>query len=460
VARHLAAKGNKLVSSRPLLTLTLIARDEKPNVRRLLDSTWAFVDEVVVVDTGSTDGTLAEFKRYAQQRGEPGKLKTARFKWRDDFAAARQAADDLATGQWLVWADLDDTVNGLKTLRHLAADASDDVVAFFCRYTYAADEHGNAISELWRERVVRNNGTRWTGRLHEHKLFTQGAVVKVGPEMAEWIHHRDHAQRTGARNLRILEQWDRDEPENPRIVSSIAMEYMGMDRHKDASDAFARYLALPGEPADRRAQATRHMCVMLMMQNRVEDARSAALDSLRETWLWADTHLTLAEAEQTLGRPDAAAVHAETAMRIGQPDTLLIINPLQYTAHPRALLAVCMAQMGRFDEAVKLAEEALRIAPSYQLAAQHIGLWRGQLKKQQTLATWLASADVLAEVGELIKARELLDRAPFFICEEPQLIGRRVEIARRITERLSSAKVPAEDPVADAFVERHLAEAA
>lgn len=446
---------------RALMTATLIAKNEKRNVKRCLDSLWPYVEEVCVADTGSSDGTIAELKRYAQRRKQPGKLKVVRVKdcnYEDghirDFAAARQAADDIATGEWLIWADMDDEVRGVDQLRAMAANATADVVAFFTRYRYAADEDQNSISELWRERVVRNDGTRWEGRLHEHKLFTQGAIVQVDPQTAEWIHHRDHTQRTGERNLRILTDWLEDEPENPRVVQSIAMEYMGENRHAEAADMFARYLSLPGEPPDRRAQASRHMCTMLMVQGRVQEARVAAYQSLSEHWLWPDTHLTLAEVEQTLGRPDVAIQHAEQAMRIGKPHTLLIINPLQYTAHPLALQAVCLAMLGHAEEAVSKLEECLRIAPHYPLAVQQMPLMRAQLRKHLAVTSFLASATVLVEAGEPLKARALLDCVPFYVADDPRIVQRRGELHALVQERASAPRVAVADPAADEFIER------
>ena len=207
--------------TRPLISATLIAKNEAHNVKRCLDSLWPWVDEICVADTGSTDDTIAEFKQYADDHGYEKPLKIVQTDacndengLINDFAAARQAADDLAKGEWVVWCDMDDEVRGMETLRQMAANASESVVAFFLRYRYASDEDGNSISELWRERVVRNNGTKWQGRLHEHKIFMgAGEIVQVDPSMAEWIHHRDHTQRTGERNLRILEDWLKDDPD-------------------------------------------------------------------------------------------------------------------------------------------------------------------------------------------------------------------------------------------------------
>ncbi len=448
------------MTGRPLISATLIAKNEKHNVGRCLDSIWEWVDEVCVVDTGSTDGTVAALRAYAKGRRQPGKLKIGRFKWQDDFAAARRAADELATGEWLLWLDFDDTVTGMATLRGFAEASTEEVTAFFARYRYAVDADGNAISELWRERLVRNNGTRWEGRLHEHKLITSGAIVKVRPEDAEWVHHRDHAQRTGDRNLRVLNKWLRDEPENPRVVQSIAMEYMGQEQHARAADMFARYLDMPGEPPDRRAQATRHMCVMLLLQNRAPDARAAALKALDEHWLWADTHLTLAECAQTMGQPREAIVHARTAIGIGQPDTLLIINPLQYTAHPRALIGICLAQLGQVEDALAMVQEALQIAPSYPLAAQQLPQLTGMLRKHMAISGILPMVDVLLEAGEPLKARQLLDLAPWYVENDERLVRRREELHRLIRDRTVRPAVLPEDKAADQFVNRHLKEAA
>jgi Glycosyl transferase family 2 len=438
--------------ARPLISLTLIAKDESHNIQRCFDSMWQWVDEVVLVDTGSDDGTVQAAQGYAAEQGQPDKLIIGHFDWCDDFAAARQAADDLASGEFLIWMDLDDTVEGMENLRRLVADVSQDVGAFFCHYRYAVDQDGNTISELWRERIVRNDGTRWTGRLHEHKIIHR-PVIQVDPLTAQWIHHRDHTQRTGERNLRVLEKWDQDEPDNPRIVQSIAMEYLGMERHAEAADTFARYLQMPGEPPDRRAQATRHMCVMLMIQNRVQEAQTAALTALQETWTWADTHLTLAEVAQASGRPDEGYIHAKQAYDLGKPNSLLILNPMQYTAHPLALMAICLGQMGKLEEAAAKLQECVAVAPSYSLALQAQGPLLSQLRKHRAALAWAANAQTLVEAGEPLKACALLDLAPWYVMQDERLVQQRAALSRMVADRRDNTSVIS-DPDAIEFAER------
>src|SRR5437016_1157295 len=85
---------------RPRLSFCAIVRNEAANIVRCLDSVAALVEEKIVVDTGSTDDTVA----LAEDCGATVSF----FAWRDDFAAARNAAVEKATGDWILWLDADE----------------------------------------------------------------------------------------------------------------------------------------------------------------------------------------------------------------------------------------------------------------------------------------------------------------------------------------------------------------
>lgn len=445
---------------KPFLSAVLIGRNEAHNVAPCLNSLWASCDQVVYVDTGSKDGTVEAFKRYAREQGQPGKLKVGKFKWRDDFAAARNHADSLATGEWLVWADMDDTVIGLDKLRDIAAEGDPDLVALFCHYTYAATDDGATISELWRERVVRNDGTPWVGRLHEHKVFTHGKVVQVGEDVADWVHHRHLSdQSSGHRNRRILEAWDVEEPENPRIIHSLGLEYLGAGEWETAAHTFDRYLTFPDEQPDRRAQAARHRVQALTQLGRVDEAKHVAFRALQENWRWTDTHLSLAEIAQAQNEPDLAYHHAERALRMGKPQSILILNPLQYTAHPRAIMAACCMMMGRYDEAMQHCKDTLAIC-DYPLITAHLPQWQNMIVREQTVKAFSELADLCRSHGELLKAVDVLAAVPYFASEDQRVIAKRVEMAQAVAgvERDGLPLDP--ESAAGKFVVRHVKEAA
>lgn len=100
------------------ISLCMIVRDEAENLPRCLDSAIPYVDEVVVVDTGSTDDTVA----IAQSKG----AKIGHFPWVGDFARARNASLDLATGDWFLVLDADEILQAstAKHLRSLVASAA------------------------------------------------------------------------------------------------------------------------------------------------------------------------------------------------------------------------------------------------------------------------------------------------------------------------------------------------
>lgn len=82
------------------ISLCMIVRDEAAVLARCLDSVDGVADEIIVVDTGSTDETEEIACRYTDR--------VYRFPWIDDFAAARNEAFSKATMEYLLWLDADD----------------------------------------------------------------------------------------------------------------------------------------------------------------------------------------------------------------------------------------------------------------------------------------------------------------------------------------------------------------
>src|SRR5687768_16414549 len=126
------------------VSIAMIVKNEQETLARCLDSVQGAVDEIIVVDTGSTDSTPEIARRYTDR--------VLTFPWCDDFAAARQFAFDHATGTWVGWLDADDVVIGAEHIRGLVAEATPDVGGFCWRYVTNWDRWGNSRCEFWRER--------------------------------------------------------------------------------------------------------------------------------------------------------------------------------------------------------------------------------------------------------------------------------------------------------------------
>src|SRR5207248_9341162 len=112
-------------------------------------------------------GTVAVAEAFAQARGEPEKLIVGHFEWCDDFAAARNYADTLASGDWLLNLDLDETIDGAPALRDLAASASPDTVAFACWTAFTVPPHSERVGL----RMARSGAAAWQGDLQGERMF-------------------------------------------------------------------------------------------------------------------------------------------------------------------------------------------------------------------------------------------------------------------------------------------------
>ena len=85
------------------LTLCMIVRNEADMIERCLGSVDGIVDEMIIVDTGSTDGTVALCESFGAT--------VFPFVWQEDFAGARNDALEKATGDWILVLDADDEIS-------------------------------------------------------------------------------------------------------------------------------------------------------------------------------------------------------------------------------------------------------------------------------------------------------------------------------------------------------------
>jgi len=190
------------------VSLCVITGNAKKYVERFLDSFQPHVDEIVMVraiGNQPIDNTLA----IAEKRGcVVGEYKNTHHDWPhvDDFAAARNKAFDMATHDWVMWADLDDVLEGGENIVKDLAKIPSDVAALSVPYDVRDDQ-----VRIMRERVIRKGSARWVNPVHECLEFNDewktGDQVRCC-ETNSWQHvHMPQGPRTAndERNVRILE---------------------------------------------------------------------------------------------------------------------------------------------------------------------------------------------------------------------------------------------------------------
>lgn len=436
----------------PRIGLALIARDEQETIGTLLESVAGAFDRVVLIDTGSTDRTVEIFETWAAAeqaaQGEGFTFNVAHFDWIDDFAAARNYADNLLLAgsaddpgektypmvDWTCWADCDDELIGAQNLRQLAAQAAPHIAAYMADYQYAHDQYGNCICLLRRERLVRAGHTRWEGRVHEAQLV-HGPGQIIDPAIARWVHRKPPtAEQSSDRNVRILTAWEQEEPENARVLSYLGTENLARGQMEAAEPFFHRYLALKTGWDEERAQVHRKLAVCLLERGDLDGAEQVALQALTVLPEWPDSYLTLSAVCHQRHEWKKCEQWARRAIELGTPNTMLIINPLEYSFTPRLLLASALGGQHQFDEAVQVGAHALELLPSHTDLRRGLELWRQQVKRMHTTNTVIGLADLLAQHDEQGKALRLLEEcAPYYVQGDPQFVAYRSALRERLS---------------------------
>lgn len=181
------------------VSLCMIVKDEEQVLKRCLTSVTPLVDEMIIVDTGSSDHTV----EIAKSLGAT----LSRFDWIDDFAAARNYAFSLASGDYLLWLDADDYITPENTERfiRLRADLEQLPDIVMCPYEIMSD--GRPVLSYMRERVIkRSAGFQWQGRVHEC-IAPRGKILHSDFT----VQHLGSDKVRGSRNLDIYRKWAREE---------------------------------------------------------------------------------------------------------------------------------------------------------------------------------------------------------------------------------------------------------
>ncbi|MGZ5712611.1 MAG: glycosyltransferase [Caldimonas sp.] len=257
--------------------LVMIVRDEARCIERCLASARPWVDELRVLDTGSTDATID----IAQRLG----ARVDSYPWNDDFAAARNAALAHVDADWCLVLDADEwIVEGgecLRRLRHRGADRV-GLIRVASAYDSVGGEPGEAPS--WLPRVL-PRGVRYAGRIHEQP------VSQLPRERLPLVVGHDgyldaHAARKRGRNQKLLALALAADPADAYLHSQAGKDFEVQGRFEAAAPHYRQALDLAGASASWRHDLVVRTLFTLKKLARFEAAVELAE---REMGRWSDS---------------------------------------------------------------------------------------------------------------------------------------------------------------------------
>ena len=218
-------------------------------MERCLASVNELLDEIIIVDTGSTDETKTIAKRFTD--------KVYDFKWIDDFSAARNFSLSFASCDYIMWLDADDIIKNedkelfleLKKKLWLSenigtesapSEEFKDIGTVFAKYNVAFDVNGAPCFSYFRERLLmRRLGPSFEAPIHE----TMAPVGRI--YYADFcVTHAKLKENPKGRNLKIFESMLKKGSQlSPRSQYYYARELMYNGRTKKAVNIFRKFLA-------------------------------------------------------------------------------------------------------------------------------------------------------------------------------------------------------------------------
>jgi tetratricopeptide (TPR) repeat protein len=426
------------------VSLCVIARNEEANLRACLEPLAGVVDEIVVVDTGSTDRT----KELAAELG----ARVFDFPWCDDFAAARNESLRHATCPWVFWMDADDRVDAvnLERLRALFAGLGEENAAYLMTCQGVADQATGAASVTEHIRLFRAHPeARWQHRVHEQIL---PALSRLGAELRPTditIFHAGYLDpalkaRKAERNLRILERSAAEDPNDPHALFYLGQTYLMLG----ALERALPLLRLCMERADARNPIAPRVYVLftqaLYQSNQAAEGLGICQAGRRQFPDNPDLLFLEGVGRQLAGEPGAAAcfealLQRPPAARSGT------IDPSMYQK-ARHRLAIGYFKEGRHDDAEAQWTALLAETPTFtqawlglgdvHLARGRADVWEPFLQRAASVPgnemghtlLLVHNAEALRDYGG---ARHALEQA----CGRfPQALWPRLELARILAQ--------------------------
>ena len=366
------------------LSLCMIVRNEERTLDRCLSSVASLVDELCIVDTGSTDRT--------EQIAHVWNAKVGRFPWTQDFSAARNAALDLATCPWVLSLDADErlTPESVEAIRAVVEEEPDGSARFLrCISATGADGHGAPSQHLTPRLFPRTKHVRWRDAIHEYLWDDQAKVALGGSAIPDAVILHDGyaldgpgAQAKAKRNTDIAVKALESDPHDSKTWFALGQARALCGDIAGSRASYERMIAEAPEDCKEAffAYGVCQLAQMYVVLGDQERAQMAALDCLDIVPGCPDALFVLGQARRLAGRPEDALVAFEELLDDGRrgPSVIGDVGVIEWKA--RVESGLCHEACGRYEDAERFLVEALARRPSLHVAIEAANFY---LRRQQ-----------------------------------------------------------------------------
>ena len=337
------------------ISLCMIVKDEEDVIARCLNSVKDIADEIIIIDTGSTDNTKNIVKDFTN--------KVFDFDWINDFSAARNYSFSKATMDYILWLDADDIIleeDRIK-LKQLKQSIDPIVDIVMMKYNVGFDVKGNVNFSFLRERLSKRTGNYlWHEPVHEH-LQMSGNIINTDI----CVTHKKNNVHESGRNLDIYAKMlSKGKELTPRGLYYYARELKDNGRYDEAIRYFSKFLDSGKGWLEDNITACSELAKCYSINNDSESSLKAMIRSFEYDTPRAEICCQIGYYYKNKETYSKALFWFDLATNLKKPE-----NSWGFLDHdawgyiPCVELSVCYDKLGNIEEAIKFHNKAAEYKP-------------------------------------------------------------------------------------------------
>lgn len=336
------------------VSLCMIVKNEESCLRRCLNSLDGIVDEMIIVDTGSTDQTIEIAKEF--------NAIIKPYQWNNDFAAARNYALSFATKEWILVLDADEYLR--ESDHDLLIEAFNDF-NYDCYFIKTLNFTTSATDENYmvnlNQRIFKNyKGFKYVGSIHEQVQFTgdeatrlPNKIIDVGFYHTGYLRETVELKNKPERNIEILSKILEKEPDNAFHKFNLANEMYQLKKYDEAIKLYDEAYYSSNASQGFMPKLIVFRINALMAQQDLHQALIAINEGLKMYPHYSHLLFLKGTLEEECGRVTKAIESYEGAIKSGKPTPELEFSENSYGPWPHLKLANLYEKFHDYEKAIQ-----------------------------------------------------------------------------------------------------------
>jgi glycosyltransferase involved in cell wall biosynthesis len=397
-------------SNKPLISACMIVKNEEAMLPQCLESIKDLVDEIVIVDTGSSDRTVEIAEHFG--------ARVYHHPWQNDFSKHRNQSISYAKGDWIFIMDADEELFG-KGIPHVRRAVQDENIDAVMVQIFSKLRNGRSEGVHCQERLFRSNGViHYEGRVHNRLVGVKKArVFPIRLMHYGYDLDPEASRKKFERTVSLLNMDLEDDPENPMTYHYLGCSYLTQGMFQQSLEASMRAIELASARKDSNLiyiWSHYNAAISCYKLKNLTDAESLCLAALRKYPNHVDSHFVLSLVYFDREQWGKVISHGDeylglTELQERKPGAFdnLVMCSLKEKWNIGALVGMAHAELGEEEKAEEDFQRAMDWAPEPFLVARAAGIFfynKGLLHKARS---YLAKADEMP--GSDQRVRELLE---------------------------------------------------